>query len=55
VTTALERRVEALEAASPGDGGCDRCSGTLVVVSNVIAALGDLPRFSGRYHAHLLP
>ena len=37
MTTALERRVEALEAASPpGDGGCDRCCGVLVVVSNVI-------------------
>ena len=37
MTTALERRVEALEAASPpGDGGCDRCCGVVVVVSNVI-------------------
>ena len=36
MTTALERRVEALEAASPGDGGCERCCGVLVIVSNVI-------------------
>ena len=28
--------MEALEAAAGGNGGCDRCSGTLVVVSNVI-------------------
>jgi hypothetical protein len=34
--TSLERRLEALEAASGGDSGCDRCSGTLVIVSNVI-------------------
>jgi hypothetical protein len=32
----LEKRVEALEAAAGGHGGCDRCSGTLVVVSNAI-------------------
>jgi hypothetical protein len=36
VTIALERRLEALEASTGGDGGCERCSGTLVVVSNVI-------------------
>ena len=35
-TSALERRVEALEAAAGDGGGCERCSGVLVVVSNVI-------------------
>jgi hypothetical protein len=34
--TSLERRVEALEDASGGGGGCERCSGVLVVLSNVI-------------------
>ena len=32
----LERRLEALEASTGEDGGCDRCCGVLVVVSNVI-------------------
>jgi uncharacterized protein with PIN domain len=32
----LAKRVEALEAATGGDGGCHRCSGTLVVVSNAM-------------------
>jgi hypothetical protein len=36
VATALERRVEALEAASGGDEGCGRCRGLLITVSNVI-------------------
>ena len=37
MTTALERRVEALEAATGGKGGgCDRCSGVLVVVGDAI-------------------
>jgi hypothetical protein len=39
----LERRVEALEAAAGGDGGgCDRCRGLLVVVSDAI---------SGEFHS----
>jgi hypothetical protein len=32
----LERRVEALEAAGGDGGGCERCSGVLVVVSNAV-------------------
>ena len=36
MTSALERRVEALEHVSGGSGGCDRCRGTLLVVSNAI-------------------
>jgi hypothetical protein len=37
LTTALERRVEALEAATGGKGGwCDRCRGVLVVVGDAI-------------------
>lgn len=35
-TSALERRVEALEASTGDGGGCERCRGLLVVVSNVI-------------------
>jgi hypothetical protein len=34
--------VEALEAAAGGDGGCDRCRGTLVIVENAI---------SGEFHS----
>ena len=33
--TALKRRLEALEAASGGDGGCERCRGLLVTVRGV--------------------
>jgi len=36
MTTALERRVETLEASTGGDGGCERCCGTLVVVSDAM-------------------
>ena len=32
----LQKRVEALEDASGGDGGCERCRGVLTIVSNVI-------------------
>jgi hypothetical protein len=32
----LERRVQALEAAGGEGGGCERCSGVLVVVSNAV-------------------
>ena len=38
----IERRVAALEAASGGDGGCERCSGLLVTVSHAI---------TGEYHS----
>jgi hypothetical protein len=30
----LEKRVEALEAASSGNGGCEWCRGLLITVSN---------------------
>jgi hypothetical protein len=32
----LEKRLEALEAASGGSGGCDRCRGLLVTVRHAI-------------------
>jgi hypothetical protein len=32
----LGRRLKALEAASGGDGGCERCRGLLVTVSHAI-------------------
>jgi hypothetical protein len=35
VSSTLERRVEALESAS-GGGGCERCRGVLVVVSDAM-------------------
>ena len=37
-TSTLERRVEALEASEAGskDGGCERCSGLLVIISHAI-------------------
>jgi hypothetical protein len=36
MATRLERRVETLEASTGGGGGCDRCCGILVVVSDAI-------------------
>jgi hypothetical protein len=33
---ALRQRVEVLEAATGGDGGCGRCRGLLITVRNVI-------------------
>ena len=36
----LERRLEALEAATRGDGGCERCRGLLVTVR--YATTGEL-------------
>jgi hypothetical protein len=44
---ALERRVEALEAASGVGGGCERCVGTLVLVSNVITGEFHSARWRG--------
>jgi hypothetical protein len=32
----LEKRLEALEASSGGDGGCERCRGLLVTVVHAI-------------------
>jgi hypothetical protein len=37
MTSALERRVEALEGATGGGGGCPRCVGTLTIVSDAIS------------------
>jgi hypothetical protein len=34
--SALERRVESLEASGGDGGGCDRCRGVLVIVSNAM-------------------
>jgi hypothetical protein len=34
--TALERRLEALETASGGDEGCERCRGLLTIVRHAI-------------------
>jgi hypothetical protein len=36
MTSALQRRLEALEDAY-GGGGCDRCRGTLVIVENAVS------------------
>ena len=43
----LERRLEALEAASGGDGGCDRCRGVLAVVSDVLTGEIHSARWNG--------
>jgi hypothetical protein len=40
--TALERRLEALEAASGGDEGCGRCRGLLITVRDCM---------SGEFHS----
>ena len=37
MTSALERRVEALEAATGGGGGCPRCVGTMTIVSDAVS------------------
>ena len=37
MTSALERRLEALEDAYGGGGGCERCRGTLVIVEDAIS------------------
>jgi hypothetical protein len=36
VATAIRQRLERLEDAAGGDGGCRRCRGLLVTVSNAI-------------------
>jgi hypothetical protein len=36
VATAIRQRLERLEDAAGGDGGCGRCRGLLVTVSNAI-------------------
>jgi hypothetical protein len=35
--SALEKRVQALEAAACGVGGCPRCVGTLIVVEDAVS------------------
>lgn len=47
MTSALERRLGALEAVSGGSGGCDRCRGTLVVVQNAISGALHSARWNG--------
>jgi hypothetical protein len=47
MSATLERRVEALEAASGDGGGCDRCRGTLVVVSNAMTGEFHSARWNG--------
>jgi hypothetical protein len=39
MTSALQRRLEALEDAYGGGRGCDRCRGTLVIVEDAITGL----------------
>jgi hypothetical protein len=48
-TSPLERRVEALEAseAAGGDGGCERCRGLLITVSNVSTGRFHSARWNG--------
>ena len=46
--SALEKRVETLEAAvAGGDGGCERCRGLLVTVSNAITGEVHSARWNG--------
>ena len=46
-TSSLEKRVESLEATTGGDGGCDRCRGMLVVVSNAVTGEFHSARWNG--------
>jgi hypothetical protein len=48
-TSTLERRVEALEVskAAGGDGGCERCRGLLITVSNVSTGRFHSARWNG--------
>jgi hypothetical protein len=47
-TSSLAKRVEGLEAATGGDGGgCERCRGMLIVVSNVITGEFHSARWKG--------
>ncbi len=49
MTSALERRLEALEAATGGGGdeGCDRCCGLLVTVHDAITGRFDSAEWNG--------
>jgi hypothetical protein len=47
--SALETRVRRLEVATGGGGGgCDRCRGTLIVVSDAITAEFHSARWNGK-------
>ena len=46
-TSTLERRVEALEAAAGGGGGCPRCVGTLIIIGKAEAKPGS----PGEFHS----
>jgi hypothetical protein len=45
--SALRQRVEVLEAASGGDGGCDRCRGLLITVRDAITGEFHSARWNG--------
>jgi hypothetical protein len=45
--TAIRRRLATLEAATGGDGGCERCSGLLVTVSDAITGELHSARWNG--------
>jgi hypothetical protein len=47
ITTALKRRVGDLEAATGRDGGCERCRGLLITVSNVTTGEFHSARWNG--------
>jgi hypothetical protein len=47
MTTALARRLEALEAATGGDRGCGRCRGLLVTVKHAITGEHHSARWNG--------
>lgn len=43
----LEKRIEALEASSSGDGDCERCRGLLVTVSHAITGAHHSAAWNG--------
>lgn len=45
----LERRLKALEAATGGDGGCERCRGLLVTVSHAMTGEHHSATWNGEY------
>jgi hypothetical protein len=45
--SALERRVESLEASGGDGGGCDRCRGVLVIVRNAMTREVHSARWRG--------
>jgi hypothetical protein len=47
VSSTLERRLEALEDAYGGGGGCDRCRGMLVTVHDAITGRLDSAELNG--------